>query len=65
MEFNKIKIPEINENFEFIDIAAGENFSLILIKIKEKQLLFYLGINQESKYRDDIENVQTIVNNKC
>lgn len=61
LAFNSIKLPSVNETFRFIDIAAGENFSLILIKVKEKHLLFYIGITQESKYRDDIENVQTIV----
>ena len=61
LEFNQIKIPNNQETLEFLDIAAGENYSLLLVKIKEKHLLFYLGITQESKYRDDIENVQTIV----
>jgi hypothetical protein len=61
LAFNQIKISAIKESFEFQDIAAGENYSLLLVKVKDKSILFWVGITQESKYRDDIENVQTIV----
>lgn len=61
-----VYIPIIqDENFkkyEIIDIACGENFSLLLICAKNKNYLFRLGYNQEDRYRDDIEKINPIVN---
>lgn len=58
-------IPVIqDENFktyEIIDIACGENFSLLLISANNKNFLFRLGYNQEDRYRDDIEKINPIV----
>lgn len=53
---------EINiNNYEIIDIAAGEHFSLILISLNNKHFLYKLGYNQEDRYRDDIDLIDPIV----
>lgn len=60
-----VYIPVIqDENFkkyEIIDIACGENFSLLLISANNKNFLFRLGYSQEDRYRDDIDKINPIV----
>jgi len=60
-----VYIPKIQDEsfskYEIIDIACGENFSLLLISAKNCNFLFKLGYNQEDRYRDDIEKINPIV----
>jgi alpha-tubulin suppressor-like RCC1 family protein len=50
----------IKENYEILDIAAGENFSLVLIRIKTRTLLVRLGIQPEDKYTDNMDNIYPV-----
>ncbi len=60
-----VYIPVIqNESFnkyEIIDIACGENFSLLLVSVNNNNYLYRLGYSQEDRYRDDIEKINPIV----
>lgn len=50
-----------NSNYQIIDIACGEHFSLLLIALNNKHYLYKLGYNQEDRYRDDIDSISPIV----
>lgn len=64
---NKINIyvPNFEEhylkNYSIIDVACGENFSLLLVFCNQKNYLFRLGYSQEDRYRDDIDKINPIV----
>lgn len=47
-------------NFDIWDIAAGDNFSLILISANNRAFLVRLGINPEDKYKDDLEKINPV-----
>lgn len=62
--------PKISEeidanNYQIIDVACGEHFSLMLIamnnKNNNKHYLYKLGYHQDDRYRDDIETISPIV----
>jgi alpha-tubulin suppressor-like RCC1 family protein len=55
-----LSLPDIKV-FEILDIAAGNNFSLVLIKHKQQTLLIRLGIKEEDKYKSDLDQVFTAV----
>jgi len=61
-----VYLPKIEDEkfkkYEIIDIACGENFSLLLISANYKNYLFKLGYSQEDRYRDDIDLINPIVN---
>lgn len=46
---------EGTKNYTIIDIAAGENFSLVLISINEIKYLYRFGINLEDQYDISID----------
>ena len=52
-----------NSEFSIVDIAAGSNFSLVLIKSSKSKTntLLRFGINEKDKYNDGNEEIQTIV----
>jgi alpha-tubulin suppressor-like RCC1 family protein len=58
--------PEIDtlKNSSVIDIACGDDFSLLLISENQQNILVRLGYKQEDKYRDNIEDISPIVNLK-
>jgi len=60
-----IYTPIINDEkfkkYEIVDIACGDNFSLLLISANNKNFLFKLGYSQEDRYRDDIDDINPIV----
>jgi len=47
-------------DYDILDIGAGNNFSLLLIKAKSKTMLVKFGMYPEDKYRDDIDNVKIV-----
>lgn len=57
--------PDLNndniKNYEIIDIACGQNFSLLLISANSVNYLYKFGFKQEDRYRDDIDEVNPIV----
>lgn len=42
------------------DIAAGDNFSLLLLKSNNKNYLIRLGINQKDKYKDGFDEIKVV-----
>lgn len=53
-------IPAIPQEFVYEDIAAGENFSLLLVRTKQQQYLIRYGLNIKDKYKGNQEVSQTI-----
>jgi alpha-tubulin suppressor-like RCC1 family protein len=46
--------------YEIWDIAAGDNFSLVLLKVNLKCYLLKFGISTEDKYSNDVELINTV-----
>ena len=61
IEFNKLKFSEeeeeVNKKQEIIDIACGDDYSMVLIinDLNEK-FLYHLEVKKEEKYLDDDED---------
>ena len=47
-------------DYEICDIGAGDNYSLILIRVGMKSFLIRFGIGQEDKYADNIDKIRTV-----
>ena len=61
---NIIKDLKLNEikHFKILDIAVGDNYSLILIKTDlNKKALIKFGIKSEDKYLNPLESITTVV----
>ncbi len=46
--------------YEIWDIAAGDNFSLLLLRVNMKCILVRFGISPEDKYSNEIETISII-----
>jgi hypothetical protein len=66
IKINKLNFPIPNQkgsnDFEIWDIAAGDKFSMILIKLNlsNESYLVRFGIKKEDKYLDNVQNISTI-----
>ena len=55
--------PVTNKNitdYDILDIGAGNNFSLVLIRANSRNILVKLGLEPEDRYRDDIEKINVV-----
>lgn len=57
---NQIPLLQMKDSY-IMDLAAGDNFTLALIKINNKTAIYKFGISREEKYMEDFENISTIV----
>ena len=46
--------------YDIIDIAAGDNFSLIVVRANLRNVLIRLGLRPEDKYRDDHASINPV-----
>ncbi len=56
----RLNIPNMSD-YKIIDIASGDDFSLLLVYHKKVNYLMRLSIKKEDIYMNDFENIQTIV----
>jgi alpha-tubulin suppressor-like RCC1 family protein len=52
----------LNDNYEILDIGAGNNFSLILVRQGSENKLFKFGIKQEDRLVDESFDRLKIIN---
>jgi hypothetical protein len=56
----KFTLPD-KKDIKIIDIACGDLYSLVLVNWKNNNYLVKFGLGQEDIYRDNYENVKTVV----
>jgi alpha-tubulin suppressor-like RCC1 family protein len=56
----KFAVPDIKD-YKIIDIACGDQYSLVLINSKGVNYLIRFGIGKEDLYKNDYENLNTVV----
>ena len=57
----EIKIPDLPNTSQIIDIAAGDYFSLVLIKSTDNHYqIIKFGINERDKYRTNLQKLNNI-----
>lgn len=57
--YNPISKSYITD-YDILDICAGNNFSLILIRVKGRSMLAKLGLQPEDKYKDEINKISIV-----